>query len=312
MLDLTPIILLVSFLLGLVIVLLALGVARYVKNNPEEEEFTKSLEELRRGDTQEDTTKVARQGWFAYWNSKFIKTGRLTDDPNQAGKLALGLMAVSAGVGIFIWPGGIIGGLVFGGGAIGIMLLVFNAESNKRSKTLEKQLPLLLSSLRAQIQSTATPAKAIMAVADDLPAPIGDELKMVKNDLNVNVPLSQALQSLVKRVNSREIKFLAASIETAVEAGQDVDEQLKVIEEIVIQRQKIAQSIQTAVSQVSTSLWVSGFIIPASFLFSYYQGEANRDFWVSFNGLIAFGVIVGLYILGLFISFRLVKSVEKV
>lgn len=310
MIDLTPIILLVSFIGGLVILLLALGVARYLKNNPEEEEFTKSLTELRKGDLQDDDTKVAREGWFAFWNNKFVKTGRITEDPNQAGKLALGAAALGGAVGGLIWPGGIIGAVLLGGGILGVMLIAFNAESNKRSKTLEKQLPLLLSSLRAQIQSNATPAKAIMAVADDLPSPMGDEMKMVKNDLDVNVPLPEALRGLVRRVNSREIKFLAASIETAVEAGQDVDEQLKVIEEIVVQRQKTAQKLQSATAQVSTSLWVSGVLIPAGFAFNYYQG-GNQDFWATLMGLAALAGVAGLYALGLFLSFRLVKSVEK-
>lgn len=296
---------------GLVALFLALGLGRFISRPADEELFDAQLADLRRSELEEATEDETPTGWFAYWDNLYSQTGRTSYTPGTAGKLVLGVAIFAGVLGGLVWPGDLIGGLGFAVGSIVILHAVFTGEKNKRAKTLDRQLPNLLSSLRAQIQSGATPQQALIKVADDIPSPLGDELKLVKAELNVNVPMEDALTSFAERVKSREIKFLVSSIQIAVNSGSDLDPQLGTIQKIVAQRARISQKLATAVAQVQPALWVSGIIIPGAFVFSYTSSENNKEFWTSFYGLLGLGVVAALYVAGLFISRKLVKGVEN-
>lgn len=310
MLPLEPLTALIALSVLLIGVFLALGVSRLISKPSSEEAFQDKLAEIHKSELEEDDTDE-KQGWMEYWRNAYARTGRISADPDAPGKGVIVAMFAMALFGLFIFPGGVFG-IPLGVVAAPVAAhFFFNFEANRRSRTLEKQLPLLLSSLRANIQARATPQSALMSVADEIPAPLGDELKLLRAELNVNVPIDQALANFSDRVDSRELKFLASSIDTAVSSGQDLDPQLETIQRIVEQRTRIRNKLSAALSEVSTALWVSGVIIPAALVYSFYSSDTNREFWFSFFGLIALLVVAGLYATGLFISYRLVKGVEK-
>lgn len=310
MIPLEPVALLVAVAAAMTGIFLTLGVARRLRRPTDEEAFQDRLAELNRSELDEGEDKE-ETGWFHYWNGLYNRTGRIPNDPQSAGRGVLILIVLAGLFGALVFPGGAIGLLTMPVAAAFAARFYFRFEANRRTKTLDRQLPLLLSSLRANLQASSTPQSALIAVADEMPAPLGDELKILKSELEVNVPLEEALRGLANRVDSREIKFLISSIETAVSSGEDLDPQLETIQKIVEQRTRIRNKLSSAVSEVTPALWVSGIIVPGGLLFSFYQSEANRAFWFSLFGIIALLVIAALYCAGLFVSYKLVKGVEN-
>lgn len=304
----------VAALVGLALLFLVLGIARQVRNPAEHDDFMERLSNVTASEIEselEETDEEEGFNWTKFWYKLYVNTGRQAPDPATPGRLALGLALIGAGIGAFIWPGDIIGGIAF---LVAVPLVLrgfFSVEIKRRAKALEKQLPLLLSGMRANLQANQTPQQALLAVADDVPSPLGDELKVLKADLGVNVPLETALRNLSDRVPSREIKFLVASIEIAVSSGSDLDPQLQTIEGIVDQRARIRQKLASAIANAQPAIFVSGIVIPAGFLFSVYSSEENQQYWTSFMGLVTAAGVALLYAAGLFITKKLVDRIEN-
>lgn len=310
--DVSGLVIVVSIMAGVFAMVLGLALMRFVKRSVDDEVFQEKLADAKRSEFYaEEDEKDKASGWMDWWDRLYRQTGRTGGDETTAGKLALGIIVVGGLFGFLVWPRMVVGGVLFAALGAFVLYAVFNSEKNKRSKTLDGQLPLMLSTLRAHLQSNATPQQAIIETASEVPAPLGDELKTVVADINLNVPLEDALNALADRVKSREIKFLVSSIQIAVNSGTDLDPQIATIQEIVVQRQRIRNKLAAAVAQVQPALWVSGVIIPGGFLFSYISSEANRDFWHSFFGFAALGVVAFLYAAGLLITRKLIKGVEN-
>lgn len=306
---------LAAILVGAVAVFLVLGLGRTANQSTHMEQFAKDIKNITVSELDSDKKeeiKIESGSWNGFWLKKAINTGRIPKTLEQPGRQAIIYALVTFGVGFLIWPRDVFGGLLFSVLALFALNLYYNFEAKRRTKTLEKQLTLMLSSLSANLRANQTPQSSLIAIADDIPSPLGDELKLVKSDLELNVPLNNALDKMAERVPSREIKFLVAAIEIAIDSGADLEPQLVIIQEIVDNRTRIQQRLSSALASVQPALLVSGIIIPAGLIFSFYSDPANKAFWLSFYGLVAAGVVGFLYALGLFISKKLVDGVEKV
>lgn len=305
---------LAAILVGVTGIFLVLGVWRIATGSQQTKDFIISISQLTVSEIESDREEkiVAEpKSWSGYWLKLYINTGRIPVNADSPGRLPIIIALISFGVGFLVWPGDPIAGLAFAGISVAAVRMYYIFEANRRTKTLEKQLPLLISGMRANLQANQTAPAAIMAVAEEIPSPLGDELKILRNDMQLNVELEEALGRLAERVPSREIKFLISAIEIAIKSGTDLDPQLVIIQDVIDKRTRLRQRLASALAEVQPALLVSGIMIPAALVFNFYSDPANKAFWFSFNGLIALGVVGFLYATGLFISKKLVEGVEK-
>jgi Flp pilus assembly protein TadB len=252
-----------------------------------------------------------KKTWSGYWYTLALAAGYRNENKQNPGLFAIGLPFVSFFVGYLVWPRDLLGGLIFAAASLVIARIVLRTLASRRIAAMDKQLPSLLSGLRANLQANLTAQQAILSQADELKAPLGDELKALREELSVNIPLDAALNNLAVRVPSREIKFLVACIRIAIASGTELDSLIETIQKIVVQRARIADHLASAVAQVQPSIVVSAIAIPAAMLFSYYSNPENQAFWSSATGLIGLVVIVGLYAAGLFIAKKQVDRVKN-
>jgi Flp pilus assembly protein TadB len=307
-----PLVVLVALLAAGVAVTLTLAVVRSLQNPTRRASFNQALEVIAGSELQIDTALNASEkeprNWSEYWLAATERTGRIFPDPRTPGRFAAGAVVFGAAFGVLVIPGGPVGIFV-----AFVPLIALNAffgfERSKRTRTIEKQLPNLLSGLRANLQAGATPQQAIIAVSDDMPSPLGDEMRAVKSSLNVAVPIDQALRMLAVRVPSREMQFLSSSIEIAIRNGADLDPQLATIEEIVAQRTRIRQKLAGAVAQVKPTQYLAYAAVPGMLAYSILIA-GNSAFWLG-PGIIWLIVVAVLYALGWYALRFMVKSVEN-
>lgn len=262
-------------------------------------------------DIEDSDEKKKRLSWSEYWLDLYKRTGRTADDPLLPGRIPLFLAVIGGAFGGFVFPRDVFGGII---GALLLAFIpyaVFKFEISRRAKTLDKQLPYLLNTLRSNLQGSMTPQAALVEASTEVPAPLGDELKRVRNDIELNVPLIDALDAMSKRVDSHDLKFTLSAIEISIVEGSDLDKQLEVIQDITKQRVRIKQRLEAAVANAQPALWVSSIAIPLSLVFSIYSSETNKSFWFSGLGIIAFIIVGFLYVAGLFLSRMLVRNIEK-
>lgn len=300
-----------AVLAGAVVLLLAFGVHRAFLTNTGEADFEARLREIGRGEFQEDDDSDKKATWSSYWHSLATRTGTIPSSPESAGRIIMIMMIIAFGVGALVWPGSIVVGAIVAGVVPVLVRFWYMFQIKKRSKKLDSQLPVLVSHMRATLQANQTPRDAILSVIDEMPLPLRDELEILRSEVNVNIPLETALENLALRVPSREMKFLVSSIGIAIQSGSDLDPQLKVIEDMMSQRSRLAQKLASAVAEVQPSIYLSAVFVPAGFIYSYVSSEVNREFWGSFLGILALAAVALLYVAGLFLTRKIVNNVEN-
>jgi tight adherence protein B len=293
---------------------LVLHIGRASSSSTEYEQFEQSIRDINKSELESDRKKegfINTKTWGGYWLQLALNAGIQPKAENDPSRFILIGTVVIAAVGFLVWPRDILGGIAFGIGTLVLVRAWLLHEAKKRTRTLERQLPLLISGLRANLQANQTPPSALVAVAADMPSPLGDELRIMSSELEVNVPLDEALTRLADRVPSRDIQFLVSAIKIAVTSGSDLDPQLKIIQDIVDNRTRLQQKLASAVASVNPTIWVSAITIPAMFIFQFFSSPQTKDFWFSIMGFVCLIIVGFLYALGLFISKKLVDGVEK-
>lgn len=251
-----------------------------------------------------------KKGWNGFWYTEFTKSGRQISDEGTPGRVILSIIALSLFFGIFVFPGGLLG-LIVPIVGVGVVYLFLAYEQSKRRATLEKQLPLVLSSLRTQMMAGVTVQGALINVADELPSPIGDEFRQVKADVSVSIPLEESLANLAKRLKSRLMFFLVSSIGVAIQSGSDLIPQLVTIEEIVRQRARIEGKIKSALAFARPTAYLA-MGVPALmgvYLFATDPSYGNYFFG---EGWWLLAISIAAYAGGVLLIRQIVKNVEKI
>lgn len=250
-----------------------------------------------------------KKTWNSFWLEAVLKTGRTIDDPTGPGRAMLAVAAFGIFFGVFVFPRGA-AGFVMPFVALGIAYFWLIYEQGKRRASLERQLPLLLAGLRSQMSAGMTVQAALLSVADDLPSPLGDEMRQVKADVSVAVPLDQALGTLADRLNSRLLNFLVSSIGIALRSGSDLMPQLITIEEIVRQRARIQGKIKAALAmaQPTAYLAMAAPVLMGLFLFAT-DPQYPRFFFG--EGLMLLFVALAAYVVGAYFIRSMIKKVER-
>jgi tight adherence protein B len=248
--------------------------------------------------------------WNRFWHEAIIKTGRTVVDVDSPGRIMAGVGALAFFFGVAVFPGGP-AGIIVPIVALAGAWAFFNFEQSKRRRTMDHQLPMMLSSLRTQMSAGMTIQGAMMAIADDLPSPLGDEMRQVKADVNVSIPLEEALDHLAARLKSRVMFFLVSSIGIAIRSGSDLVPQLITIEEIVRQRARIEGKIRAALALAKPTSYLA---IAAPPLMAIYQFSTDPKVSAYFfgEGIFTLFVAIGMYAGGIFVIQTMVKNVEKI
>jgi len=310
--DLTLLAVGIAATAGLAVFALVVGLRVNSKKIVREQELDTLIDSIVKSEIEverKENNIPAKRSWFGYWYNLSAGAGIVNENPKRTGYLALGIILVTIGIGTLGYPRDIVAGLLFAVGGIVALNLGLKFAATRRMQKLEKQLPNLLSGMRANLQANMTAQQALLTMINETPSPLGEELQSVRDDLELNIPLDTALGRLGQRVPSKELRFLVASMRIAIVSGADLNPLLKTIQEIVTQRTHIANKLAAAVAQAQPTIAVTAIMIPGGFVFSYFSDPANRVFWLSIPGLIALAVVAFLYAIALFIS---KKQVDKV
>lgn len=296
---------------------LTFAVWRAITRNDDGDSFDAALEAISTGtEISTDTLTVAVEDkkkhwtWNDWWNDAALAAGREVHDPHGFGRAVLGLIVVSLLFGLLVYPTGA-AAIVLPVMIVGILRAWLSYESNKRKLSMEKQLPLLLSSLRTQIMAGQTVQSALSKVAEDLPAPLGDEIREVRSEVEVSVPLDQALTNFAERTKSRLVQFLVSSIGIAIKSGSDIVPQLTTIEDIVRQRARITGKIKSAVALAKPTSMLALLAPPAMAFWMMFTEPTWLPYFLS-DGMIMGLMAVVLYLAGAFAVRIMVNNVENI
>ncbi len=162
------------------------------------------------------------------------------------------LMTAGLGVGSFI-IGMLISRSVLGG--LGLFPLALMAprfwlkrKKSKRIAAFQNQLPDVLNLVVGSLRAGYGLIQAMQLVAQEMPSPSKDEFERVTHEISLGIPLQDALNRLVERMESEDLGLVVTAITIQNEVGGNLGNILETISATIRDRVRVQGEIRTMTS----------------------------------------------------------------
>jgi tight adherence protein B len=114
-----------------------------------------------------------------------------------------------------------------------------------RLRQFEEQFPEALDMLARAMRAGHAFQTALGTAGDEMPAPVGVELKKVFDRQNFGLPLNDALKELAERIPLVDVKFFVTAVAIQRESGGNLAEILDNLAQVVRERFKVLRQVRT-------------------------------------------------------------------
>jgi tight adherence protein B len=104
------------------------------------------------------------------------------------------------------------------------------------TEKFDKQIPLLLRTLENAMRGGYSLVQALEKVAGDVPAPLGDDVKILVDDLRNGKPMQDSLTAWLKRTPSADLGLVIAAFRVQFEVGGNLPDKLNLLGQILDKR----------------------------------------------------------------------------
>ncbi len=180
------------------------------------------------------------------------------------------------------------------------------ARLKKFDSQLGDMLNLMVNGLRAGYSTL----QAMEAVSAEMPTPICDEFRRVVQEMQLGIPMEEALEHMLRRIASDDLDLIVTAINVQREVGGNLAEILDVISYTIRERVRIKGEIAALTAQGRATAWVIS-ALPIVLLGLLYL--INRPYFMQFFNpetrtcgipmLILSGIMVGT---GFYVTQRIV------
>lgn len=187
-------------------------------------------------------------------------------------------------------------------------LLYVYYRKRKRLKLFEDQFPDAIDMMGNSIRAGFALGRAIQLVAEENPDPIGMEFKKTFEEVNLGIPIKDALMNLTKRIDSVDLRLFVTAILIQRETGGNLTEILAKISTTIRARFKLMGQIKVYTAQGRFSGWILGTLPIALGMIIY---TLNPDYikllFTDPLGQMMVGIGISLQIIGFLVIQRIVR-----
>ena len=144
--------------------------------------------------------------------------------------------------------------------AIDIPLLYVRRAKTKRLNKIDMQLPDALDLIGRALRAGHAFPTALKMVGDEMRDPIADEFRIVFDEVNFGISMSEALMNLATRVPSTDVRYFVIAVLIQRETGGNLAELLGNISNIIRERIKLLGQIRVLSAEGRMSAWVLGLL----------------------------------------------------
>lgn len=189
-----------------------------------------------------------------------------------------------------------------------IPYLAVRIARTKRIQKFEELFPEAIDLVGRAMRAGHTFITGLSMVADELPDPVAREFRLIYDQQNYGMDLSEALKNFAVRVPLLDARFFVTAVLTQRQAGGNLAEVLDNLARVIRDRFKVKRQIRVVSAHGRLTGWILGGLPPALALALAIQAPAN--FTVMFNdplGIRMIVVAVVLQIVGMLIIRKLVN-----
>lgn len=194
---------------------------------------------------------------------------------------------------------------------IGIALIAYTGVRVKRSKRLAAftaQLPDALNLMTSALRAGHSFPTSMVSIVTDLPDPISTEFKKVVNDINLGIPIKEALLKLVSELDSiPDLRMFSTAIIIQREAGGNLAEVLDKLSYTIRERFKLKGQISALTGQSRLTGYVLG-CAPCAMLVIltlFFNGYV-KPLYSNSLGQVALVVAAIMQIIGFFVMKKII------
>jgi tight adherence protein B len=150
---------------------------------------------------------------------------------------------------------------------------------NQRLTNFNNQLADMLNLMVNGLRAGYSTMQAMEAVSKEMPPPISDEFRRVVQEMQIGIPMADALDNLYRRVPSDDLDLIIAAINVQREVGGNLAEILDTISYTIRERVRIKGEIRVLTSQV---VYSGRFLALMPFFIAIILWLVNRPYMMQF------------------------------
>lgn len=208
------------------------------------------------------------------------------------------------------WSIGVLAALVVAGVLFPVPRIILRMIKKHRLVKFNIQLEDALGMMSSSLKAGFSINQALEKVSEQEMHPIALEFRLLMQELQLGVPLDQALDNMARRIGSEDFELVATAIITARQTGGELTETLERVAALIRERGRIANKIRALTAMGRLQAIMIG-AMPFLLLYGMYQiSPVMMDSFVSsFAGVVSICVVVLLVICG-FLTIRKITNVE--
>lgn len=143
-------------------------------------------------------------------------------------------------------------------GALPYVMLTY--LERRRQQQLESQLPDVLEFIARAMQAGHAFSSALQMAATESPKPIGLEFQTAFGQVNLGMPVQQALTGLAQRIDCADMRYFSVAVLINREVGGDLAGLLRNVADLIRARLKLRLSIRAITAEGRISAWILGLL----------------------------------------------------
>jgi tight adherence protein B len=226
------------------------------------------------------------------------------------GTFVLATFVSGAAVGVFFWMYFHILVVSIGFGVLAALLpLVYlRIKRSKRLQLFEEQFPEAIDLIARALRAGHALTTGLGMVADEVPAPVGQEFKRLYDEQNFGLSLPEAMRAMARRVPVLDARFFVTAVLTQREAGGNLSEVLDNLASVMRDRFKLKRQVRVASAHGRMSAWVLSCMPPAlAAILFILSPNFMKVLWEDPWGVNLLLIAGTLQLIGTFIISRLVR-----
>ena len=178
----------------------------------------------------------------------------------------------------------------------------------RRMRRFLEQLPDALDMMSQSLQAGLGLTQAMVYVAKEMPDPLGTEFSVFIEEVNLGLPLADALKKLEERMALPEVKLFNTALLVQREVGGSLAEILNKLSDIIRDRFRIERLIKSLTGQNRMSAWTVCSVPPFLGVFMFIrEPQMMNDMLSDPMGRAMLAAALVLEIIGILVFRKLIK-----
>jgi tight adherence protein B len=152
-------------------------------------------------------------------------------------------------------------------------------QQNQRLVNFNNQLADMLNLMVNGLRAGYSTMQAMEAVSREMPQPISVEFRRVVQEMQIGIPMEQALENLIRRIPSDDLDLIIAAMNVQREVGGNLAEILDTISHTIRERVRIKGEIKVLTSQV---MYSGRFLAVMPLIITLILYTINRPYMMQF------------------------------